>query len=606
MPESHNPVERAASAAWKPQDLRTPWEWCEEYVVVDSTSPLPGKWRSANSPWVKEVMEVAADKRVTVIAVKCSAQSSKTQTFMGLLCYDISEDPGPTMYVLANKEDAEDFVRDRVSPTFDNCKPVKELMLREAKLGYTFSTMPLYFVGAGSMAKLQGKPIKRLYLDEVRNYPSGALQTVRKRVRAFGSLAQEFMVSTPDAENDDVDMAFRQGDQRTPHFPCPACGCIQQLRFEQLKWDRNEETKPGGQWNFDILASTIRYECENNQCGHRIQDTPLERKNLCRSSRFVRMNPNAPRHHVSFTWNALLPWWVSWRGIVEEFLNARISARAGNLEPLKTFINETLGESWKDELGVIEDFGFLEARKGDYDFGDKWPESKRRFIAADKQEKGGEHYWYVVREFGDFGKSRLVSYGMCRTKQELEILRKENGVPILNAMIDSGYEAQDVYRFCASTGWKAFKGDQCDFYVVTKPDPKHRGQFINVRQMWRLTKAAVYNAQTKRRIGFVPLYTFASDPTSDMLMEYMTGLVGEWTIPKTTARDYFKQITAEHRVEKVDGRGRVHYVWEQKLKDNHLRDCEKMIQIGAIISKTIAASAPVQEAKAVHRSVPAR
>jgi phage terminase large subunit GpA-like protein len=32
---------------------------------------------------------------------------------------------------------------------------------------------------------------------------------------------------------------------------------------------------------------------------------------------------------------------------------------------MKTFVNETLGEPWKDQLGEIEDFDFLLARRGD-------------------------------------------------------------------------------------------------------------------------------------------------------------------------------------------------------------------------------------------------
>jgi hypothetical protein len=583
-----DPVESAARAAFKPQDLRTAWEWCEDHIVVDNTSFAPGRWHSAISPWVREPMEVATDKRVTMIVVRCSAQSSKTQMILNLICYDAVEDPGPEMYVMANKEDAEEFVRDRFGPTLENCKPANELLLRGSKLNFTFKTMPLYFVGAGSPAKLQGKPIKRLKLDEVRNYPPGALNTVLKRVRAFSALAQVFIVSTPDKKKDVLDLAFEQGDQRTPHFPCPSCGHIQQLRFAQLKWDTNEKTRPDGKWNFDELANTIRFECENEKCKYPIRDTPSERKLICRTSRYIRMNPNAPVHHVSFTWNALLPWWVSWRSIAEEFLNARISARHGDINPMKTFINETLGESWEDSLGVIQDFGFLEARKDVYEYGEKWSEGARKFMAADKQESGGEHYWYVIREFAQGGKSRLLGNGRANTKPELEEIRKTYGVPALNSIVDSGYEAQDVYRFCMATGWKAFKGDDTQFYIVPRTDPRDPNKMILVRQIWRKTVAVVYNAQTRMRIGNLPLYTFASGPTKELLMEYMKGLVGAWTIPKETELEYMKQVCGERREAVADPKGAIHFIWK-RTGPNHFFDCEQMILIGAIISKTISA-----------------
>jgi phage terminase large subunit GpA-like protein len=585
-----SPVERAARATWKAPDIRLPWEWCETHVTVDNTSSMPGPWRCNNSPWVRELMEVDADKSVTFIAVKCSAQSAKTQTILNLLCHDIAENPGPEMYVLANKEDCEDFVRDRFSPTVEHCAPVKELKLRETKLNFTFRTMPLYFVGAGSMAKLQGKPIKKLKLDEVRNYPPGALETVLKRVRAFGDLAQVMMISTPGKVGDAVDREFKRGDQRTYHFPCPCCGHMQQLRFTQLRWDTNDTTKPGGKWNFDELAKTIRYECENASCKFPILDTPTSRKLICRSGRFIRMNPNAPKHHVSFTWNALLPWWVKWRSIVEEFIAARAAIRAGDINPMKTFVNETLGESWEDTLGVIEDFGFLESRKQPYEYGEKWAEEIVRFMAADKQEKGGEHYWYVIRAFGRNGKSRLVTHGKAISYAELEQIRKDFGVKAANCMIDSGYDAQSVYRFCLGSGWKAFKGDHKPYYPVFKR-LKHGGRKV-FRQIWRKTEAAVYHPTSRLKIATIPLFTFCNDPAKDLLAEYMTGRLGEWTVSDEIGKDYMLQVTAERRQEKEDARGHIIHFWKQVRRDNHLGDCEIMLMLAAFIVGILRATPP--------------
>src|SRR5437867_7826692 len=78
-------------------------------------------------------MEVVADNRVSDIAIKCSAQSSKTQTFLNLACWCVSEDPGPAMWVMAAKDEAETFVRDRAAPTFKNCRLVEGAKIRESK-----------------------------------------------------------------------------------------------------------------------------------------------------------------------------------------------------------------------------------------------------------------------------------------------------------------------------------------------------------------------------------------------------------------------------------------------------------------------------------------
>ncbi len=77
-----NPLAKAFTAAVRPADRRTPWEWCEDHVVVDNTSSQPGKWRSSYSPWIRELMEAFADNHVRDMAVQCSAQSAKTQTIL--------------------------------------------------------------------------------------------------------------------------------------------------------------------------------------------------------------------------------------------------------------------------------------------------------------------------------------------------------------------------------------------------------------------------------------------------------------------------------------------------------------------------------------------
>ncbi len=44
-----------------------------------------------------------------------------------------------------------------------------------------------------------------------------------------------------------------------------------------------------------------------------------------------------------------------------------------------------------------------------------------------------------------FGKSRLLAYGRCTSKVELEEIRKQHGVSAGNCIMDSGYMANDVY-----------------------------------------------------------------------------------------------------------------------------------------------------------------
>ena len=577
-----NPLMKGFGVAIRPREKLKPWEWCEKHVVVDKTSSIAGgmKWRLDSSPWVREFMEVFADNRVETIVIRCATQSSKTQTLICLLCWVISEDPAPTLWVANAKDDLMQTVRDRMDPTFEACKPVADQVIGSGVMEYEFSTMTLYFVGGGSKGKVKSKPIRWLFMDEVEEIPAANVHQALERTKAQWN-KRRVMLSTPNKRNGLMQQFFEKGDQRHLHIKCPKCCQFHQIKFEQWKFDKNETTRPDGKWNFDALADTIRWECP--ACGFSVKDTPYDRRKLAREAKFIAMNPNAPKHTVSFTWPSLIAPWVKWRDVVEKFLNARIAAKNGDIEPLKSFVNDDLGEPWDDTLGIIEDATFLEARKDRYDYGDVWPEAKRLFMAADRQEKGGEHYWYVIREFGLFGASRLVSHGRCATKEELESIRKENGVGPTSALIDTGYKAQDTYRFCIANNWKAFKGEDRDFYIVSKPHPKNPQLRLTVRQIWNKSVAVCYNEQTKQKIGSLPLYLFGNGPTNDLLAEYQTGLVGNWTIPEKCARDFLKQMVGDIRKEKENGKGQVFFYWHT-VGDNHYRDCERMILTAAIIT----------------------
>ncbi|MBE7502743.1 MAG: phage terminase large subunit family protein, partial [Verrucomicrobiales bacterium] len=359
---------------------------------------------------------------------------------------------------------------------------------------------------------------------------------------------------------------------------CPQCGQLQPLKFEQLKWDANDLTKPEGKWRIDALAETIRFECAG--CGHRMSDTATTRRHIATRGRFVASNPLASRECVSFTWSALIAPWVSWRSVVTEFLAATEAMRAADITPMFTFITETLGEPWDLDRYLSTDDEYLLARREGYDFGDPWPIEAARFLAADRQARGGEHYFWVARAYGAGGASRLIGYGRCNTTSELEEVRERLGIPRERSMIDSGFKASEVYRFCQATAWRAMKGDAAEWFLL--PDPRTRRP---IRQVWRVIMVDPSMGDARRRTRrLLPLIQWSNPSVKDHLAMFTHGVIGQWTIPLKTGADYLRQMTAEVREVKEDAFGRQRTVWVRKLKDNHYLDCELMLHVAAIAS----------------------
>ncbi len=576
-------IEQMARAALRPPDSRLVFQWCEEFVRVDRTSALsPGqKWRAENSPWVCDLLENWANDTVTDIAVRCAAQAAKTQTILCGVCYSIAEDPGPMLWVTASREDVRTFVATRLNETFENCPPVKGLMPADGGTAtqINFATMPFEIVGAGSKSKLQSRPIRYLILDEARNYKPGALDMVLKRTRTYWN-AKRIIISTGDKENDAVDRAFKAGDQRRWYFPCPKCGQLQTFKDfkNQFRFDKNETTFPGGKPDMDKIAETIRLACV--ACGHEMRDTPEVRKHIINrhKGRWIRTNPSAPKNRVSYTWPAMIAPWVKWRDVVEEYLMALAALKSADIQPLKAFVNETLGESWEDKLGVLDDFDILENRRGAYKMGDDWKDEakKRRLMAVDVQK---DHFYFVIRDFAPGGKSRLVRHGKVWTDEQLDEAAKQNGVAACDVMIDSGHAGPRVYRYCAKYGWKAFRGTDALYFPG-----KDRKTGEAVRRIWSKSKAdPAMGTEMQGRVKLVKLYLFATDPAKDMLGMAITGQLGEWSFAADVERYYYEQMSREQRVERTDARGRSTWTWIQLARDNHIWDCEVMLTVASVI-----------------------
>jgi phage terminase large subunit GpA-like protein len=575
-------VEETARRAWRPADAREPWQWAEEHVKLDPTSPYQGYWKADISPWVKPLMQCFTDNEITDISVMCSAQSAKTQTMICLLMWALSEEPAPTMWVTSTAEEASFFMKTRIIPTIKTCEPVEQTLINDRnainKMEIAFNGASLICVGSSSPSRLQSKPVRWLFLDEVRNYPDGALEMVLKRTRAYWN-ARRCIVSTPDMYNDATHRAYIQGDQQVWHHRCRKCDILFPMSWDSMKWDETKDTKNERGWDFDKLASTIRFECK---CGEVYKDEPSDRRHFIKNGSYVSLNENAPTNRKSFHWNALLPTWVRWRDLVEEFLIAKQSTLNGDVSPLKDFINESLGEPWEDRLGDFEDFAVLKERIQEYKLEEVWEDEHARFLSADKQAKGGIHFWYVIRAFSENGaESRLIQYGKADSEEELLSIAKQYNVPVENCMMDSGYDTQSVYKFCQTSGWKPMKGTGVQSY-------RHRNQKTGkiATQLWTWTKADV-GIGTKEQGLFkqIRLFLWANDGTKDTLAELMQGMIGNWTLPKDISQEYYRQVTAEKRMVTTDIKGRSKYEWIPIRKDNHLFDCELMILVASIACK---------------------
>lgn len=573
---------------WKLPDRRPPWQWCEDFVKVDPSSAFPGFWKSSRSPWLRPIMEAAADSSVRSISLMTSAQSAKTQFLICILCWVLAEDPGPGMWATANNAEMKFFRETRLFPTLKECAPLVKIMeqqggqLRGTDIG--FPGAPFFLTGAQSPSALQSKPARWLFLDEIRSWPEGAVEMAEKRARTWWN-HKIFKTSTADKEADAIHRAFLEGDQNVWNVPCMSCGEFGELMWENVRWDKAIQAEGGGV-DFDRLFPTIRYHCP--QCDHPHADTPAVRRHFTNKGKFIPRNPKGPKEHRSYHWNALLPTWVKWSSLVAEFILAHDALKFGDTEPLKDFINQSLGQPWEDRLGSVGEKEIVHDRQRDYNLGDPWSVPHYRILTADKQAKGGTHYWFAVRDWAaDGSESRLTAYGRVTTDAELIDAANTYNVNPSRRFVDCGYDWAAVLRFCLENGWHPLRGDPAKHFLVRPP-----GSRKTVRQSWTASAEPV-NFGISGHNPLVEVIRWSNLAIKDMLAELSQGLAGNWTLPRDISEEYMKQFTAEHRVERTRANGTKVVEWRKKAgRDDHLRDCELMQLVAALAMNILHTSAP--------------
>lgn len=570
---------------WRLPERIPPWKWCEENVKNIPYSPIPGHFKSANSPWVREAMEAMADPDIRLVSIVAPVQSSKTIGAELCLCYIVANFPGPCLWLSQTDADAKDQAEARLHKLFSECDAVKKLFpadrhKKKTQTVFFSNGMTLWVLGAHAKSNLQSRSIRWLIGDETWQWTNGHMQQAEARVTAFGWLGKCIFLSQGGTENDDTHRKFETTDMREWEFKCPKCGKYQPYKWSNIEWDKNYRDD-GGQIDFAKVRSSVRLVCEF--CKHEIADSDANRKLLNSSAKFVPQNPNAPTTKAGFHWNSLAS--MSWGELAEMYLRAKESCRRGDMEDLKNFYQKRLALPWGD---LEEDFT-LDISPSGYRMGDDWEseaavgakgailppphESKNRvrlrFLTVDVQM---DHFYAVVRSWACDASSRLVYCAKLQTWEDVEILQNRFGVFPQLVFVDAGYSTFEVYRNCAKHNWTALMGDG-------RRDFPHR---VNGKITQRFYSTARHPLVSDRKCRMHYWSNLGIKDTLARLRSNQNPDEGStWEVPSDVPEEYLKMLDSEQRVKKGNS-----WEWRQIGKrPNHYWDCEAMQVCAAYMMK---------------------
>lgn len=549
--------QKEAMRQLQPPENLTVSEWAEKYRMLDSkTSAMPGPWRNEKTPYLKEIMDEFINYDTEEIIFCKPSQVGGTEAMQNMLGYVIQQDPSPTLIVYPTDTLAESISKNRLEPMIRASKPLRKLYNENesSKLELQFDGMYLSLNGANSPSALASKAIKYLFLDEVDKYPGASkkeadpIRLARERTKTFTNQRKIYMTSTPTLQTGHIWQALQGADIEKHYFvPCPHCGEYIELKFSNLRF-------PSGD-NLDNSerADMAVYVCQ--ECGCKITDQ--DRDNMIRYGewREVRRNTKASKK-VAFWINTLYSPFVRFSEIVKEFLDSK-----DNPDLLQNFVNSWLAEPWEDTK-LKTDADMVMERQTDL------PQlvvpSWARYLTAGVDVQETCLYW-TIRAWGPYITSQNIAHGQALSFQDIESTMNtpyltESGEQVIVSLclIDSGYDADSTYDFCATNSEWAMpvKG-------ASNPMMSH-------------FKTSKINKVDSKAYG-MNLVLVDGDKYKDMIASRMRkdNGKGAWMVYEGCDREYAEQVTSEHKVNEKSG-SRIVQRWRPKHShiDNHYLDCE--------------------------------
>ena len=322
-------------------------QWADEYMRIprDTGAAEPGKYRTSRTPYAREPMRCLSPahpcKRVVTMV---ASQLMKTQIALNWIGGLIHMVPSNILTLLPSLSLAK-RVSSRISKTIKATPVLSERVAanrsrdsRNTMDTKEFEGGSLYVTTAGSAANLAELSARYIYGDEIDRWDvdvgeeGDPIELAETRGSTFGRNAKFYFSSSPTIKGASrIADLFETSDQRYYYVPCPHCGHMQILEWENLHYSAD----------FNV----VHYQCAGQECDVLIEE---HHKGLMLARGVWRSHAPGDGETIGFHLNALYAplGWTDWRSLAKQFEKAKKAQNRGDLEPMQVFYNTRLAKVW--------------------------------------------------------------------------------------------------------------------------------------------------------------------------------------------------------------------------------------------------------------------
>lgn len=329
--------------------------WCETNIVFDGRSPMPGPFRIARFPFLREIHEVLSPEHpCREVTVRGSAQWGKTVSIIQpTLAAWFASTALDALVVHPTGTAAKEWALNKWGPMRRGTPALRDIF-GDGRSGDNVDAIfnqetlarngSLKIVSAGSPTDLTGTTRRLVIMDDVAKFEmtdKGDPEALAvSRADGFED-AKILRVSTPLVSGTcRISRAFARSDQRYYQVPCPNCGAMAPLTWENLKKNIDPER-----------LHAACFSCE--ACGCEIRHSDKER--IVALGKWVATNPRGdhPGFHL---WRAYAPQ-RDWASIAVSYAQVMGWTRLSLTGETETAIAqaveaETEQVFWNDVLGL--------------------------------------------------------------------------------------------------------------------------------------------------------------------------------------------------------------------------------------------------------------
>lgn len=338
------------------------------------SSALPGPYNPDITPWVAGMHEALDDPKVVKVVARKSAQVAWTDgVLLNYIAKRIAVDPCAMIVMFAKELAAKEFNDEKFSPMVEVTPALSKIIRMDSRRNsdnkQLFKAFPggyLKLVTSQSPSSVKSTPAPVVAVEEPDDCNANikgqgdTIKLLEERTKTF-PVRKIIFGGTPTIEGlSRVDAAYKASDKRQFFVPCPHCGELQTLKWEQVRWEENPDLSHEVYGTAD--PETAVYVCEH--CGS--VWTEHQRHEAVKKGKWI---ATAPFDGVAgFAINELYSPFPASRlpEIVKKYLEADHKLNEGDDSLMRSFLNNQLGIPYVYRSGLPE-ADELEKRAEDYE-----------------------------------------------------------------------------------------------------------------------------------------------------------------------------------------------------------------------------------------------